>query len=215
MRIPGQERIYSHRIEIIDNDAVPSILGVDFLKYVGATLQFTEHVHCDTATWSTPGHAAVTIPLHRTASKVTGSYAVTSAEGFVLRPGQEVKRCVAHIDIAPEKLRFNPSLYVTPTVVTVESNSNEADDDSLDLIPTMCVQHCLVSPELRQHDSNLIAMTTMSVKNNIASDMVISPGTRIGDIDIVTARDTPIFRVSREECCSDPRVQHELQDYVS
>ena len=47
-RIPGQERIYSHRIEIIDNDGVLSILGVDFLKSVGATLQFTEH--CGTAT---------------------------------------------------------------------------------------------------------------------------------------------------------------------
>ena len=37
-RIPGQERVYSHKIEIIDNDGVPSILGADFLKSVGATL---------------------------------------------------------------------------------------------------------------------------------------------------------------------------------
>ena len=64
-RIPGQERVYCHRIEIIDNDGVPSILGVDFLKSVGATLQFTDH--CDTATWTTPGHDPVTIPLHCTA----------------------------------------------------------------------------------------------------------------------------------------------------
>ena len=73
-RIPGQERVYSHRIEIIDNDAVPSILGVDFPKSVGAALQFTEQ--CDTATWSTPGHDPVTIPLHCTAPEVIGSYAV-------------------------------------------------------------------------------------------------------------------------------------------
>ena len=38
-------------------------------------MQFTEH--CDTATWSTPGHDTVTIPLHCTAPEVTGSYAVT------------------------------------------------------------------------------------------------------------------------------------------
>ena len=145
-RIPGQERIYCHKIEIIENDGVPSILGVDFLKSVGATPQFTEH--CDTATWSTPGHDTVTIPLHCTAPEVTGSYAVTAAEGFILRPGQEVKRCVTHIDIAPERLRFNQSPWITPTVVTVESNNSEADDDSLDLIPTTCVRHCVVSPAL-------------------------------------------------------------------
>ena len=169
----------------------------------------------DTATWSTPGHDPVTIPLHCTAPEVTGSYAVTAAEGFILRPGQEVKRCVTHIDIAPDKLRFNQSLWVTPTVITVESNNSEADDDSLDLIPTTCVRHCVVSPELRQHDGKLTAMTTVSVKNNTASDMVISPGTRIGDMDIVTGRDTPVCQVSREEYCSDPRVQRELKHYAS
>ena len=92
---------------------------------------------------------------------------------------------------------------------------SEADDDSLNLILTTCVRHCLISPELRQHDGKLTVMTTVSVKNNTASDMVISPGTRIGDIDIVTARDTPICRISREEYSSDPRVQHELKDHVS
>ena len=212
-RIPGQERVYCHRIEIIDNDGVPSILGVDFLKSVGATLQFTDH--CDTATWTTPGHDPVTIPLHCTAPEVTGSYAVTAAEGFILRPGQEVKRCVAHIDIAPDRLRFNQSLWVTPTIVTVESNNSEADDDSLDLIPTTCVRHCVVSPELRQHDGKLTAMTTVSVKNNTESDMIIAPGTRIGDMDIVTGRDTPVCQVSREEYCSDPRVQSDLKHYAS
>ena len=72
-----QERVYNRRIEIIDNGGVPSILGVDFLKSVGATLQFIEH--CDAATWSTPGHHTVTIPLHCTTPEVTGSYAVTTA----------------------------------------------------------------------------------------------------------------------------------------
>ena len=157
----------------------------------------------------------MTIPLHCTAPKVTGAYAVTVAEVFILRPGQEVKRCVTHIDIEPDKLRFNQGLWVTPKVVTVESNNNEADDDSLDLIPTTCVRRCVVSPELRQHDGKLAAMTTMSVKNNTACDMVIAPGTRIGDTDIVTGRDTPVCRVSREEYCSDPRIQRELEHYVS
>ena len=106
-------------------------------------------------------------------------------------------------------------VLVTPTVVTVESNNSEADDDSLDLIPTTCVRHCVVSPELRQHDGKLTAMTTVSVKNNTACDMVIAPGTRIGDMDIVTGRDTPVCRVSREEYCSDPRVQRELKHYAS
>ena len=212
-RIPGQERVYCHRIEIIDNDGVPSILGVDFLKSVGATLQFTDY--CDTAIWTTPGHDPVTVPLHCTAPEVTGSYAVTAAEGFILRPGQEVKRCVAHIDIAPDRLRFNQSLWVTPTIVTVESNNSEADDDSFDLIPTTCVRHCVVSPELRQHGGKLTAMTTVSVKNDTESDMIIAPGTRIGDMDIVTGRDTPVCRISREEYCSDPRVQNDLKHYAS
>ena len=157
----------------------------------------------------------MTIPLHCTAPEVTGSYAVTAAEGFILRPGQEVKRCVAHIDIAPDRLRFNQSLWVTPTIVTVESNNSEADDDSLDLIPTTCVRHCVVSPELRQHDGKLTAMTTVSVKNNTESDMIIAPGTRIGDMDIVTGRDTPVCQISREEYCSDPRVQNDLKHYAS
>ena len=149
----------------------------------------------------------MTIPLHCTAPEITGSYAVAAAEGFILRPGQEVKRSVAHIDIAPDRLRFNQSLWVTPTIVTVESNNSEADDDSLDLIPTTCVRHC------GKHDGKLTAMTTVSVKNNTASDMVISPGTRIGDMDIGTGRDTSVCQVSREEYCSDPRVQSELKHY--
>ena len=140
----------------------------------------------------------MTIPLHYTAPEVTGPYAVTAAEGFILRPGQGVKRCVAHIDIEPDKLRFNQSLWITPTVVTVESNNSETDDDSLDLIPTTCVRHCVVSPELYQHDGKLTDMTTMSVKNNTACDMVIASGTRIGDMDIVTGRDTSVCQVSRE-----------------
>ena len=123
-----------------------------------------------------------------------------------------MRRCVAHIDIAPDKLRFNQCLWVTPTVVTVESNNSEVDDNSLDLIPTTCVRHCAVSPELRQHDGRL---TTVSVKNNTACDMVISPGTKIGNMDIVTARDTLVCRVSREEYCADPRVQRELGRYAS
>ena len=58
-------------------------------------------------------------------------------------------------------------------------------------------------------------MTAMSVKNNTASDMVISPGTRIGNMDIVTGRDTPVCQDTREEYCSDPRVQSELKHYAS
>ena len=210
-RIPGQKRIYEHRIEIIDNDGVPSILGVDFLKSVGATLQFTEH--SDTATWSTPGHETVTIPLHCTAPESKGTYAVTSAEGFVLEPGKGSDRCIAHIDIQPDKLRFNQSLYITPTIVTVESNNSEADDDSLDLVPTTCVRHCMVSPQLRQHGNKLTAMTTVSIKNNTAYDMVIAPGTKIGEMDIMTGRDSTICQVSREEYCADPRVKQQLKDY--
>ena len=72
-----------------------------------------------------------------------------------------------------------------------------------------------MSPELRQHDGKLTAMTTVSVKNNTAFDMVIAPGTRIGDMDIVTGRDTPVCQVSREEYCSDPRVQRDLKHYAS
>ena len=74
----------------------------------------------------------------------------------------------------------------------MESNNSEADDDSLDLIPTTCVRHCVVSPELHQHDGKLIAMTKVSVKNSTASDMVISPGTRIGDMVIATGHDIPV-----------------------
>ena len=48
-RISGQERIYSHKIEIIDNDGVPSILGVDLLKSVGA-------IHCSSLNTVTPLH---------------------------------------------------------------------------------------------------------------------------------------------------------------
>ena len=88
--------MYCHRIEIIDNDRVPNILGVDLLKSVRATLQFTDHF--DTATWTTPGHDPVIVSLHCTAPEITESYAVTAAEGFTLlkdspftlQPGQEV-----------------------------------------------------------------------------------------------------------------------------
>ena len=42
-------------------------------------------------------------------------------------------------------------------------------------------------------EDKLTAMTTVSVKNNTACDMVIAPGTRIGGMDIVTGRDTAVL----------------------
>ena len=48
-RLPGKEKVYAQTVEIVDNGGVPNILGVDFLKAVGAILGFIEHR--DTAIW--------------------------------------------------------------------------------------------------------------------------------------------------------------------
>ena len=47
-KFPGYDTVYTQTVGIIDNDGVPSILGVDFLK---ANMQYSDAY--DTATWTT------------------------------------------------------------------------------------------------------------------------------------------------------------------
>ena len=61
-KFPGYDTVYEQTVEIIDNDGVPSILGVDFLKSVSANMQYSQA--CDTATWTTETGETVVVPMH-------------------------------------------------------------------------------------------------------------------------------------------------------
>ena len=61
-KFPGYDTVYEQAVEIIDDDGVPSILGVDFLKSVLADMQYSQA--CDTATWTTETGEALVVPMH-------------------------------------------------------------------------------------------------------------------------------------------------------
>ena len=57
-------------VEVVDNDGVPSILGVDLLKHLGATLQYSGAG--DAGSWINdlwvPGHRQKPVPSGTSAS---------------------------------------------------------------------------------------------------------------------------------------------------
>ena len=52
--------------------------------------------------------------------------------------------------------------------------------------------------ELCQHEGKLTAMTTVVIQNNTEFDMVIAPGSNLGEMDIMTGRDSTINQIREE-----------------
>jgi hypothetical protein len=115
-KFPGYDTVYEQTVEIIDNDGVPSILGVDFLKSVSANMQYSQA--CDTATWTTETGV---VPMHCSAPQLTASCDLTIAHGAVIpQAGHSLdldrKGLVAYIDVDPTQVRFNQIVDVNPVL---------------------------------------------------------------------------------------------------
>ena len=217
-KIPGYEHIYEQSIEVIDNDGVPSIFGVDFLKAVSADMRYSKAG--DMASWETPEGETITVPMHCTAPEVTGTYAVTAAEGCVLEvAGDSLKNdrrvIIAHVDIEPSQIRHTHSLYAAPTTVTVECNNSIADDDTLDTKPTTCVRNCYLSPQLKMHEGKLSVVVEIPIRNMTDCELVVAPGTQIASVRIDSPDDTLMANISRQEYCKDANVKANLKSYTS
>ena len=103
---------------------MPSILGVDLLKHLGATLQYSDAG--DACTWINDSGERVVIPMHCTAAEISGEFSLTVAEGTLLQPSGEVgDKAVtyAYVDIAPENVRCNQQFYCTPDIVHSHNRS--------------------------------------------------------------------------------------------
>ena len=109
-KFPGYDTVYEQTVEIIDNDGVPSILGVDFLKSVSANMQYSQA--CDTATWTTETGETIVVPMHCSAPQLTTSCDLTIAHGAAIpQAGHSLdldkKGPIAYIDVDPTQVRFN------------------------------------------------------------------------------------------------------------
>ena len=78
-KFPGYDTVYEQTVEIIDNDGVPSILGVAFLKSVSVNIQYSQA--CDTATWTTETGETGVVPMHCSAPRLTASCDLAIAHG--------------------------------------------------------------------------------------------------------------------------------------
>jgi len=216
-KFPGYDTVYTQTVEIIDNDGVPSILGVDFLKAVSANMQYSNA--CDTATWTTESGETVVVPMHCSAPILTDTCDLTIAHGTVIpQSGHSLdldrKGVVAYVDVDPSQVRFNQIADVQPTIVTVEANNSITGDDSYDLQPTHAVRPCLLTPRLSVIDGKLKVVVVVPIQNETNSELVLPPGTKIGKVSFLSPQTQEICRVTREEYCNDPTVKECLTEYT-
>ena len=83
-RFVGRSKVTDWPVEILDNDGVPSILGVDLLKHLGATLQYSDAN--DACSWVNNSGERVVISMHCTAPEISGEFSLTVAEGTLSQP---------------------------------------------------------------------------------------------------------------------------------
>ena len=216
-KFPGYDTVYTQTVEIIDNDGVPSILGVDFLKAVSANMQYSDAY--DTATWTTESGEKVVVPMHCSAPLLTDSCDLTIAQGVVIpQAGHSLdldrKGVVAYVDVDPSQVRFNQIADVQPTIVTVESNNSITGDDKFDLQPTHALRPCFLTPKLSVVDGKLKVVVIVPIQNETNSELVLPPGTKIGKVSFLSQQDQEICSVSKEEYCNDPTVRECLKEYT-
>ena len=182
-RFVGRSEVMDWPVEIVDNDIVPSILGVDLLKHLGATLQHSDVV--DACAWINDSSERVVIPMHCKAPEITGEFSLTVAKGTRLQSSGEIgDKAVtyAYVDIAPENARCNQQFYCTPDIVTVEVGNSITGKDSHDLQSTTCRRNSILTPTLKLVNGKHRVMVPVPMRNHTDSDMVLAPGSRIGSV---------------------------------
>jgi hypothetical protein len=200
----------------VDNDGVPSILGVDFLKHLGATLTYSNAG--DACSWIDSKGKQRVIPMHCTSPEIKGTFSLNMAQGVLLQPYGERNAegiAMAYVDIDPENVRFNQNLYCSPTTVTVETNNSERGEDHMDLQPTTGFRNCILTPQLKLVDGKLKVVVYIPLKNKTDNDLVLAPGITIGSVTVMSTKDTSICIIEKHEFCNEKLVKESLSDYVS
>ena len=215
-KFPGLNEIHDWPVEVIDNDGVPSILGVDFLKHLNATLTYSNAG--DACSWVNTEGKRVTIPMHCTAPEIAGEFSLTMAGGAQLQPYGErgaVRLAMAYVDVPTEQVRFNQTFWCSPEIVTVESNNSMSGEDDRDLMPTTCISTASLTPQLKMIDGKLRVVVYIPLSNKTDSDMVLTPGIRIGSVSILSPKDHTIASISKEDYCAEKIVKAELPEYTA
>jgi hypothetical protein len=137
-RFVGHDRVFNHNVEVIDNDGVPCILGVDWWKTIGAEIKLSNDDRGDSVSWLCDGER-YTLPVYCNAGDRDLQVSAHVAEGLVLQPaGCRGDRAVvkAYLDCAATDVRQNQKLMWSPSLVSVENNNSiyGTDDYSLFLI---------------------------------------------------------------------------------
>ena len=213
-KFKGHDQVFEHNVEVIDNDGVPCILGVDWWKSIGAQISLNPDNRGDTVTWTTKSGERVELPVHCT--EPNSDLCTTShvAEGLVLQPSGclgDSAVVKAYLDCNVDDVRQNQKLLWSPSLVTCENNNSIYGDDARDVVPAPTSHtNYMVNPQLEIDKSGIPrAYVNVLLVNQAASDMVLPPGTRVGTLAAhSTQRGDTINRIERKQY--EIEVLHEL-----
>ena len=203
-RFPGYDQIFEHNVEIVDNDGVPSIFGIDFWKTIGANVSLSDTDRGDTVSWTTNDGTKVTLPVHCSAPNKDLKTATRLTAAVCIQPeGHKGDSTIvkAYLDCDPAEVRQNQKLLWTPSLVMCENNNSIYDDDSLDLKPTRTSRTSyMCNPQIEKNDrGELVAYVSVVLTNQEDVDLVIQAGATVGMIQAYdTISGDTIAAVSRE-----------------
>ena len=213
-RFKGHDKVYEHNVEVVDNDGVPCILGVDWWKSIGAQISLNPDNRGDTVSWTTSTGELITLPIHCTAPCKDLQSMSYIADGLVLNPsGSTGDSAVvkAYLDCSMDEIRQNQKLMWSPSLVTCEANNSIYGTDDRDLAPAPTSHTSyMVNPQIEREGSGALrAYVNVLLVNQSSSDMVLPPGARVGTVAAYdTQQGDTINRVSKEEYQSE--VLHNL-----
>ena len=203
-RFVGHDRIFNHNVEVIDNDGVPCILGVDWWKTIGAEIKLSNDDRGDSVSWLC-GDERFTLPVYCNAADRNLQVSAHVAEGVVLMPkGCRGDRAVVktYLDCSATDVRQNQKLCWSPSLVSVENNNSiyGTDDKDLKMMPTSHTSY-LVHPQVELNsEGSLVSYVNVVLVNQSDSDMVLAPGCRVGSVlSHDTQHGDTIANVSRSE----------------
>ena len=185
-RFKGYEQVFEHNVEIIDNDGVPSIFGIDFWKTIGADVSLSNQDRGDTVSFMSNG-TKVTLPVYCSAPNSQLQVDTRLTSSICMQPeGHRGDKLTvkAYLDCDPSEVRQNQKLLWTPSIVMCENNNSIYDDNSLDLKPTRTSHTSYVTnPQIERNErGELVAYVAVVLSNQEDVDLVVRAGATVGTV---------------------------------
>ena len=196
--------MYEHNVEIMDNDGVPSIFGIDFWKTIGADVSLSNQDRGDTVSFMSNG-SKVTLPVYCSApnSQLQVDTHLTSSIDMQPEGHRGDKLTVkTYLDCDPSEVQQNQKLLWTPSIVMCENSNLIYDDDALDLKPTRTSHTSYVTnPQVERNErGELAAYVTVVLSNQEDVDLVVKAGAPVGTVQAYdTHNDDGIAAVSKQQ----------------